>query len=143
MESVTKTELSINYTSNDSLKYLGFEYDGNNILLKPSSLSKFYREMKMSIRRKANRVNSAKRYNEKYPKRKKKDIKLHLTKLYKRFTHLGKNKSKSNYLTYVDRASSEIYPNLKGKNNPIKRQVSRSWNIFQKSINKYENIKKK
>ncbi|QZK99451.1 hypothetical protein K5L04_06855 [Flavobacterium psychrophilum] len=143
IESKTKTELNINFTSHDSLKYLGFEYNGNNILLKPASLSKFYREMKMSIRRKANRANSAIRYNKKYPKRKKKDIKLHLTKLYKRFSHLGKNKSKSNYLTYVDRASREIYPNLSGKNNPIKRQVLKAWSIFRKSVNKYENIKKK
>ncbi|OUL63904.1 reverse transcriptase domain-containing protein [Flavobacterium sp. AJR] len=143
LKSITKTELSEKYTENNSLKYLGFEDNGNNVLLKAASLSKFYREMKMSIRRKANRSNSAMRYNKRYPRRKKKDTKLHLTKLYKRFTHLGKNKSKSNFLTYVDRASSEIYPNLIGKKNPIKRQVSKAWSIFKKSIIKYEDIERK
>ena len=143
LKSITKTELSEKYTEHNSLKYLGFEFDGNKVLLKPTSLSKFYREMKMSIRRKANRANSAIRYNKKYPKRKKKDTKIYLTKLYRRFTHLGKNKAKSNYLTYVDRASIEIYPNLKGKNNPIRKQVSKAWSIFRKSIRKYEDIKKK
>lgn len=134
----TKTELNDNYSVNHKLKYLGFEYGGENILIKSSSLSNFYREMKMSIRRKANRANSAKRHNKRYPKRKPKEIKLYLTKIYSRFSHLGKNKAKSNFLTYVERASETIYPNLKGKENPIKRQIIRAWSIFEKSIRKYE-----
>lgn len=134
----TKTELSESYSENHKLKYLGFEYGGENILIKSSSLSKFYREMKMSIRRKANRANSAKRRNNRYPKKKPKDIKLHLTKIYSRFSHLGKNKAKSNFLTYAERASEIIYPDLKGKENPIKRQLIRTWSIFEKSISKYE-----
>lgn len=134
----TKTELSESYSENHKLKYLGFEYGGENILIKSSSLSKFYREMKMSIRRKANRANSAKRRNNRYPKKKPKDIKLHLTKIYSRFSHLGKNKAKSNFLTYAERASETIYPDLKGKENPIKRQLIRTWSIFEKSISKYE-----
>ncbi|MES2371453.1 MAG: reverse transcriptase domain-containing protein [Bacteroidota bacterium] len=136
----TKTELNSDYSPNHALKYLGFEYDGRNVLLKPASLSKFYREMKMAIRRKANRANSALRYNRRYPRRKKKETKIHLTKLYSRFSHLGKNKSKSNYLSYVDRASQVIYPGMSGKGNPIKKQVIRAWSIFRKSINKYEAI---
>lgn len=142
LSSVTKVELSQKYTTNDSLKYLGFEYSGNNILLKNIGLSKFYREMKMSIRRKANRANCAIRYNKKYPKRKQKNTKLHLTKLYKRFTHLAKKSSKGNFLTYVDRASYEIYPESTTLNNPIRKQVVRAWSIFQKSISKYEKINK-
>lgn len=134
----TKTELNDNYSENHKLKYLGFEYGGENILIKSSSLSKFYREMKMSIRRKANRANSAKRHNKRYPKKKPKDIKLYLTKIYSRFSHLGKNKAKSNFLTYSERASETIYPNIKGKENPIKRQLIRAWSIFEKSISKYE-----
>lgn len=134
----TKTELNNNYSSNYNLKYLGFEFGGENILIKSSSLSKFYREMKMSIRRKANRVNSAMRYNKRFPKRKKKETKLHLSKIRSRFTHLGKNKAKSNFLTYVDRASEEIYPSLKGKENPIQKQVIRAWSVFEKSVEKYE-----
>ncbi len=138
----TKTELCTDFTTNHGLKYLGFEYDGKSILLKPASLSKFYREMKMSIRRKANRANSAIRYNKRFPRKKKKDTKLYLTKLYSRFSHLGKNKAKSNYLSYVERASQVIYPSLKGKDNPIKKQIIRAWSIFRKSINKYEDTTK-
>lgn len=136
--STTKTELNENFSNKNSLKYLGFEFSGEDILIKSSSLSKFYREMKMSVRRKANRANSAKRHNRKHPRRKPKDIKIYLSKIYRRFTHLGKNKAKSNFLTYVDRASEEIYPHLKGKDNPIKRQIIRAWSIFEKSIIKYE-----
>lgn len=136
--SKTKTELNESYSENSKLKYLGFEYGGENILLKSASLSKFYGEMKMLIRRKASRANLAKRYNKKHPKRKPKDVKLYLTKIYARFTHFGKNKSKSNFLTYVDRASEIIYPKLKSKENPIKRQLIRAWSIFENSIRKYE-----
>lgn len=139
----TKTELSDTFSENHNLKYLGFEYGGENILIKSASLSKFYREMKMSIRRKANRANSAKKHNKRYPKRKPKETKLYLTRIYSRFSHLGKNKAKSNFLTYAERASETIYPNLKGKENPIKGQLIRAWSIFQKSINKYDRNSKK
>lgn len=141
IKSKTKTELCKDFSDRHSLKYLGFEYNGQSVLLKTASLSKFYREMKMSIRRKANRANAAIRHNKRYPRRKKRDVKLHLTKVYSRFSHLGKNKSKSNYLTYVDRAAEVIYPNLTQKENPIKRQVLRAWSIFNKSIQKYEKPK--
>ncbi len=139
----TKTELSNTYSENHKLKYLGFEYDGKNILIKSASLAKFYREMKMSIRKKANRAKLAKRYNKRYPKRKPKETKLYLTKIHSRFSHLGKNKAKSNFLTYAERASETIYPHLTGKENPIKRQIIRAWSIFEKSINKYEKKSKK
>lgn len=138
MTSITKTELSNEFSSNNYLKYLGFEYNGKNILLKSASLSKFYREMKMSIRNKANRADFAKRHNKKHPRREKRDTKLYLTKLYSRFSHLGKNKTKSNYLSYVQRASKVIYPTLNGRENPIRKQVIRAWSIFRKSIKKYE-----
>ena len=42
----------------------------------------------------------------------------------------------------VDRASQVIYPGLISKDNPIKKQVSRAWSIFRKSINKYEDAAK-
>jgi hypothetical protein len=135
---ITKTELCSDFSNRHSLKYLGFEFDGQKILLKPSGISKFYREMKMAIRRKSNRAYTADKYNRKHPKKNKKDTKMYLTKLYSRFTHLGKNKSKSNYLTYIDRAAEEIYPDLKGKENPIKKQMRRVWSIFNKSIDKYK-----
>lgn len=136
--SKTKTELSDSYSDKNNLKYLGFEFSGESILVKSSSLSKFYREMKMTIRRKANRANSSKTHNKKYPRRKPKDTKIYLSKIYRRFSHLGKNKEKSNFLTYVDRASEEIYPTLKGGKNPIKKQLIRAWSIFEKSIQKFE-----
>ena len=40
---------TINWSRN--LIYLGFEYDGEKILLKSASLARFYRKMKRSIRR--------------------------------------------------------------------------------------------
>ena len=136
---ITKTELCTDYSERHALKYLGFEFKGKETYIKPASISKFYRDMKTALRRKARRAKKAKRYNLKHPKRKAKDTSLHLSKLYSRFTHLGKNKAKSNYLTYVDRAAKEIYPDLDGRENPIKGQVSRAWSIFMKTANRYKN----
>src|SRR5690606_24484866 len=45
-------EGSINWNKN--FIYLGFEFDGNNVLLKSASLSGYYRKMKRSVRRAKN-----------------------------------------------------------------------------------------
>lgn len=133
----TKTEFCIDFSDRHPMRYLGFDFDGERILIKSSSLSKYYREMKESISKKSNRAEKARRYNEKHPE-KPKSTKMYLTKLYSRFTHLGKNKSKSNFLTYVDRAAKEIYPDYPKNENPIRKQVRRSWSIFNKTIEKYK-----
>src|SRR5690606_9179629 len=42
-------EGAINWNKN--FIYLGFEFDGNNVLLKSASISGYYRKMKRSVRR--------------------------------------------------------------------------------------------
>jgi hypothetical protein len=89
------------------------------------------------LRIKGNRVKAAKKFNSKNPKATPKETKLYLTKLMRRFTHLGKTKAKSNFLTYTDRSAKIMYPEFEVNKNPIRSQVKRSWSIFNKTANRY------
>ena len=70
-----------NINWNKNLIYLGFEYDGEKILLKSASLAGFYRKMKKSIRRGI--YYSIKHNNELFKRR-----------LYKKFTFRGARRYK-------------------------------------------------
>lgn len=134
---VTKPENAKEFMTGIPFRYLGFDFDGNNVLIKNASLSNYYREMKRALRAKGNRVKRAKKLNEQNPMKEPKETKLYLTNLIKRFTHLGKKKEKSNFLSYADRAALIMYPTLESKENPIRKQVKRSWSIFNKTAFKY------
>jgi hypothetical protein len=125
------------FSDNKPLMYLGFDFNGEKIFIKEVSIASYYRELKKAFRTKGNRVKAAKRHNGKYPKLPAKATKLYLTRLYKRFTHLGKTKTKSNFLTYVDRSAKIMYSDIEKSKNPIRDQVKRSWSIFNKTADKY------
>jgi Reverse transcriptase (RNA-dependent DNA polymerase) len=133
----TKTEETTDFTENIPLRYLGFDFNGERTFIKDASVSNYYRELKKSLRAKGNRVKAAKKFNSKFPKLAVKDTKLYLTKLYQRFTHLGKTKTKSNFLTYADRSAKVMYPDTDTSKSPIRGQVKRSWSIFNKTADRY------
>ncbi|MFM7856922.1 MAG: hypothetical protein ACKO96_34595, partial [Flammeovirgaceae bacterium] len=133
----TKTEGATYFSENIPLRYLGFDFNGEQTFIKDASVSNYYRELKNSLRAKGNRVKAAKKFNSKFTKLIPKDTKLYLTKLYKRFTHLGKSKTKSNFLTYADRSAKIMYPDTDNRKNPIRGQVKRSWSIFNKTADRY------
>lgn len=133
----TKPENSKEYNPGINLRYLGFDFDGEKVLLKNSSLSRYMREMKMVLKHKGTRVENARKLNRLNLDPYYKDTKLYLTKLMRKFTHLGKNKAKSNFLTYSDRAARIMYPDMEIKENPIRKQVKRSWSIFNRTANRY------
>ncbi|MCB0538399.1 MAG: group II intron reverse transcriptase domain-containing protein [Bacteroidetes bacterium] len=111
------------------LHYLGFEFDGNRILLKSSSLAKYYRKMKRGVRIRAWRSLVGKKKQKRKPKT---DAKLWKKKLYMSYSHLGRNRKRGNYLTYAFRASKIMdEPAIRG-------QVSRSWEVLSLQIEKYE-----
>jgi len=123
------------------IRYLGFEFDGNASLIKSASMSRYYRMMKDSIKHREWKSEVSIRFNDrqerkKHPK-KLKPAMPYFTNAYSMYTHLGKNKKKSNFLTYVDRAAKVMYPDMAlNFKNPIRRQVRRSWSIFNKSMKK-------
>jgi hypothetical protein len=123
---------------NKNFIYLGFEFDGNNVLLKSASISGYYRKMKRSVRR-------AKHFSgRKYSPNK--DI-IFKQRLFKKFTYKGAKRNRKyiwneeekkfiksdsynwgNFLSYAYKASNIMV------NNKIKQQTKRHWNILNQLI---------
>lgn len=122
-----------------NVQYLGFEFSGQKIYLRSSSLSRYYRKMKAGV---WNTVAMAYGKNE---------MGHHIfkKKLYQRYTHLGKR----NFYRYALNASSETYTNSSGELKPglnsptIKRQLSNHFAVLVRTLEKKNriraNIKKK
>lgn len=128
---------SVNWNKN--FIYLGFEFDGESVLLKSASLSGYYRKMKRTIRRAkhfANNRNS-----------KTKGI-IFKRRIFKKFSYKGAKRTRKflwsesekkfvktdsynwgNFLSYAYKASKIMI------NNKIKNQTNRHWNILNKLIN--------
>jgi hypothetical protein len=105
-----------------SLKYLGFEFDGERILIKTSGFSKFYRKAKLLIKIKAGK---AKRLQK---KRITNRTNIFRRPIYRGYTHLGKR----NFISYARKASSML------ESPQILNQIKRHWKIINSYISKYE-----
>jgi hypothetical protein len=116
-----KLETDKTNDKNASLKYLGFEFDGQKITIKKPSLAKYYRRLKRVIQVKFIKARSLEKKTEK-------EQFLHKNKIYKRYSHFGYR----NFITYAYRASKVM------KSENIKRQVRRHIKIIKESINKQE-----
>jgi RNA-directed DNA polymerase len=119
-----------------NLQYLGFEFNGHKIYIRPSSLSRYFRKMKARVVKTIIMAYSSKS----------KSNKIFKQQLLHRYTHLGKR----NFLSYALNASKNYYSNSEGEkkegmNSPsIRRQVSSHISILQNEINKTsEQISKK
>lgn len=126
-------EFENNYINwNKNFMYLGFEFDGETILLKSASLSNYYRKMKRTIKRSKHFSANPKNKN---------PNEIFKRRILKRFSYKGakrrrkwvKNKNglgfiKSdfydwgNFLSYVYKAENTMM------NNKIKSQTKRHWN---------------
>lgn len=97
-----------------SLQYLGFDFDGKNILIRSSSLSRYYRKMNARIRKTIIQAKKSKSHKNIIFKR----------KLYRLYSHLGKR----NFISYSYRAS------IITSSMSIKKQVSHHWSKLHKKI---------
>lgn len=121
---------------NKNFIYLGFEFDGNTVLIKNSSVSGYYRKLKRHIRR-------AKYYSKKHKKE------IFKRRILKKFTYKGAKRTRKrlwdensesfktfdsynygNFLTYSNKASFKMI------NNKIKSQMKSHWNKVYKEIKK-------
>lgn len=123
---------------NKQLQYLGFVFDGEKVMVKPSAFSKFYRNMKHSFRR---GIYFAKKDH--IPSNR-----LFEWRLYKRFTHLGaKRRLKwvvdhrtptgyrrtsfydwGNFISYLNKANGVMFGINRGDD--IARQHRKVWKNF-------------
>lgn len=119
-----KTEISVfkksgnDIISDRAFQYLGFTYDGSRVLIRNSSLNRYYAKMHSGTRAK---VRAAKK------KGIDRDF-IFLRQLYQRYTHFGKSK---NFPRYAYRAAKKF-----GSDN-IRRQISRHMFIFKRGIKYY------
>lgn len=111
-----------------SLQYLGFEYNGQDIFIRSSSLSRYFRRLKGRVVKTISMAYSDKGAGDKIFKE----------KLLHRYTHLGKR----NFLSYAYKAAGACYVNAegevkKGLNSPaIKKQVRRHFVIMMNNLAK-------
>lgn len=109
-----------------NLQYLGFEYNGEDIYIRPGSLSRYFRKSKGRV---------LKTMMMAYGKRSKKD-KISKKQMYFRYTHFGKR----NFITYAQNAARKEYLNAEGISKPgldsksIKRQLSSHFAILEKEV---------
>lgn len=119
--SVAKTEVSTFETRNDGLvsdkpfQYLGFTFDGRKILIRQSSLNRYYSKMKSGILAK---VIAAK-------KNKVSPSDIYMRELFRKYTHFGKYR---NFPRYAYRSSSEL------SSPHIRRQLANHFEIFKEIV---------
>jgi len=123
---------------NKSFIYLGFEFDGQHVLLKSASLSGYYRKMKRYIRR-AKRFSKYKKVNN--------SGELYKRRIFKKFSYKGAKRIRKyiwnvkenkfektesynwgNFLSYTKKAAKFMV------NNKINQQTKRHWNILNQLI---------
>ena len=111
-----------------NLQYLGFEFNGGKIYIRPGSLSRYFRKMKGRI------VKTVMMSYSKYGK----SDKIFKKQLYERYSHLGRR----NFLGYARNAAKKTYTNSKGvvyegmDSKSIKRQLSAHFGIIEREVAK-------
>ena len=126
----TKTVIS---TSNEqlyykNLQYLGFEYNGTNIYVRHTSLSRYFRKAKGRIVKSVMMAYSDKS-----------NVKKIFRKgIYEKYSHIGRR----NFIQYARNAASKTYANSRGDvregmDSPsIKKQISAHFSIIEREIKK-------
>lgn len=123
-----------------NLQYLGFEFNGENIYIRPGSLSRYFRKMKARIGKTIMMAYSSKSKTDKILKK----------QIFERYSHLGNR----NFISYAIKASKEYYSNSKkvkkeGMNSKnIRKQLASHFSILEReilntSVQRYKQIESK
>lgn len=102
------------------LQYLGVLYDGQNIFLRETGLSKFHFKLRKAIRMRVSH------YKKIEAKGEHGGHSIYMRSLYTRFTYIGSR----NYVSYAYRVAATF----ESKN--VKRQISGHYNVFNSYLNK-------
>ncbi|UVM69407.1 reverse transcriptase/maturase family protein [Pseudomonas sp. B21-009] len=104
-----------------AIQYLGFMFDGERTFIRPASLTRYYRKMKVKVRlakKSRDRINVLRR------KRGESDRDLFLKSIYNGYTHLGRR----NFITYGYRAAKIM------ESKTIRQQLRSHWRKIQAEI---------
>lgn len=101
-------------TNGSKFQYLGFTFDGKNVCIRSSTLSKYWRKVTFGIRKLVSRRNKGKT----------KKTSLMIRKFYNKYTHQGK----CNFISYSRRShkimdSRSIKKQIKNHPDTIKRKI--------------------
>jgi RNA-directed DNA polymerase len=119
------------------LQYLGFTFDGSKILLRLSSIDRYYSKMRAGVslarqtQRKANRKEESRKLP--FSKLRRKQLYIRYSYLYSRHRPADPSrasKTKGNFLTYVYRAAAKL------KSPHIKAQMRAHWRKLNEEISK-------
>lgn len=97
------------------VQYLGFTYDGNKVLIRPSTLSRYNRKLRKYIA-----ISERKARNSK-------STRLYRRKAYSRFTMRGKR----NFISYAQRAHEIM---SRDHDSGIKNQIKRHWTMVNRLL---------
>ncbi|MGA1859581.1 antiviral reverse transcriptase Drt2 [Azospirillum sp. 11R-A] len=100
------------------LQYLGFTYDGYKRLIRSQTLSKFWRKVVYGVRAAKGRANKSAKAGASGD--------VFKRKLYRRFTHLGRN----NFISYAKRSFKTM------EDEAIRSQVKDHWQRIQEELGK-------
>lgn len=110
-----------------NLQYLGFEFNGTSIYIRPGSLSRYFRKMKGRVVKTIMMAYSDKSKRDKILKK----------QIFERYSHLGKR----NFLSYAIKASKKRYYSKSMKayregmdSKSIRKQLSAHFAIMEKEI---------
>ena len=112
------------------LQYLGFEYNGQDVLIRNSSICRFHRKLKRRVTKSVKMAYSRNGVGDKIFKQ----------TTYRRYSHLGKR----NFLTYAYRAAAETYNSEGGiklgmNSKKIRGQVARHMKLLEATLNHKNN----
>lgn len=112
------------HDEDDAFQYLGFLFDGQEMLIRSQTISRFWRKAVHAVRKADDDARDAVLNL--------RNSRIFRRKIYRRFSHLGR----SNFLTYARRAAKSMANEDENwKQQPAWRQVRRHWLRLQKEIN--------
>ncbi|MEW5547442.1 antiviral reverse transcriptase Drt2 [Pseudomonas soli] len=108
-------------SADKAIQYVGFMFDGKRTFIRPASLTRYYRKMRIKIvlaKKSRDRINGLRR------KRGEVDRELFLKSIYNGYTHLGRR----NFITYGYRAAKIM------QSKTIRQQLRSHWRKIQSEI---------
>lgn len=109
---------NVSYQNPSKLQYLGLLYDGEQVFLRDTGISRYNRKLRKAIRMRSAHFRRLKGNNNQN------GSKIHMRTLHSRFTYIGKR----NYISYVFRVS-EVH-----NSKSVKRQVKGHYKLFRKYL---------
>lgn len=111
--------LNINYNNPCKLQYLGLLFDGENVYLRETGLSRYNRKLRKAIRMRASH------YHKLEPSQRNGGV-MYMRTLHTRFTYIGQR----NYISYVFRVA-DVH-----SSSNVKKQVKGHYKLFNKYLEK-------